>query len=55
MVRYVVPRFKFWFYFNNVYSGYGIVLDSCPEFSLPDGSIGENIIIFGVEIICAYW
>ena len=32
------------------YSGYGMGFDSHPEFLLPDGSYGENAIIFGVEI-----
>ena len=29
------------------YSGYGIGFDSCSEFSFTDGSIRENVIIFG--------
>ena len=32
------------------YSGYGMGFDSHPEFSLPDGSYGENAIIFGVDM-----
>ena len=31
-----------------VYTGYGIRFDSRSEFSLPDGSMGKNVIIFGV-------
>ena len=31
-------------------SGYGIGFDSHSEFSLPDGSMGKNVIIFGVDI-----
>ena len=33
-----------------VYSSYGIGFDLCSEFWLPDGSIGKNIIIFGVDV-----
>ena len=33
-----------------VYSGYGIEFDSRWEFSLPDGSVGKNVIIFGVDM-----
>ena len=29
---------------------YGIELDLHPEFSLPDGSVDKNVIIFGVEM-----
>ena len=29
------------------YSGYGIGFDTRIEFSLPDGSVGKNVIIFG--------
>ena len=32
-----------------VYSGSGIGFDSRPKFSLSDGSVGKNVIIFGVE------
>ena len=32
------------------YSGYGIGFDSRSEFSLPDGSMGKNVIIFGVDM-----
>ena len=32
------------------YSGYAIGFDSRSEFSLTDGSVGKNIIIFGVDI-----
>ena len=39
-----------------VYSGYGIGFDSRSECSLPDGSMGKNAIIFGVDMSsCAYW
>ena len=33
-----------------IYNGYGIGFDSRSEFSLHDGSIGKNIIIFGVDM-----
>ena len=33
-----------------VYSGYIIGFDSRSEFSLPDGSVGKNVIIFGVDL-----
>ena len=33
-----------------VYSGYGIGFDWLSEFSLLDGSMGENVIIFGVDM-----
>ena len=29
-------------------TNYGIGFVSCSAFSLPDGSVGENVIIFGV-------
>ena len=29
-----------------VYSGFGIGFDFCLEFSLPDGNVGKNVIIF---------
>ena len=32
------------------YSSYDIGFDSHSKFSLPDGSIGENVIIFGANI-----
>ena len=32
------------------YSGYGIGCDSHLEFSLPDGSMGKNVIILGVDM-----
>ena len=35
---------------KDVYSGYGIGFDSRSEFSLPDGSMGKNLIIFGFFI-----
>ena len=33
-----------------VYSGYGIRFDSGSEFSLPDGSVSKNVIVFGVDM-----
>ena len=33
-----------------VYSGYIIGFDSRSKISLPDGSVGKNIIIFGVDL-----
>ena len=33
-----------------VYSGYGMEFDSRSEFSLLDGTIGKNVIIFGVHM-----
>ena len=32
------------------YSGYGIGFDSQSAFSLPDGSIRKNVIIFGADM-----
>ena len=32
------------------YSGYGIGFDLQSEFSLPDASIGKNVIIFGADM-----
>ena len=32
-----------------IYSGYSIGFDSPSEFSLPDGCMGKNAIIFGVD------
>ena len=32
------------------YSSYGIEFDSRSEFSLPDGRMGKNVIIFGVDM-----
>ena len=32
------------------YSGYGIGFDSCSEFSLPDRSMGRNVIIFRADL-----
>ena len=32
------------------YSGDGIGFDSRSEFSLPDGTMGENVIIFGADM-----
>ena len=33
-----------------VFSGYGIGFDTCIEYSLPDGSLGKNVIIFGDDM-----
>ena len=33
-----------------VYAGYGIGFDLRWEFSLPGGSIGKNVVIFGVDM-----
>ena len=33
-----------------VYTSYGIGFDSCSEFSLPDCTMGKNVIIFGVDM-----
>ena len=33
-----------------IYTGYGIGFDSRSVFSLPDGSMGKNVIIFGVDM-----
>ena len=33
-----------------LYSGYGIGFDSRSKLSLPDGSLGKNFIIFGVDV-----
>ena len=33
-----------------MYADYGIGFDSYSEFSLPDGSEGKNVIIFGVDM-----
>ena len=33
-----------------VYSGYGIRFNSRSEFSVPDGSVGKNVIVFGVDM-----
>ena len=33
-----------------VYIGYGIGFDSHSKFSLPDGSVGKNVITFGVNM-----
>ena len=33
-----------------VYSGYGVEFDSRSEFSLLDGTVGKNVIIFGVHM-----
>ena len=32
------------------YSGYGIGFDLRAEFSLPNGSMGQNVIIFGHDL-----
>ena len=56
----MVTILKFCFYFKRlvkkvnpdkyVYTGYGIGFDLRSEFALPDGSIGKNFIIFGVDM-----
>ena len=33
-----------------VYTGYGIGFDSLSAFSLPDGSMGRNFIVFGIDM-----
>ena len=33
-----------------VYNSYGIGFDSRSEFSLPDGSVGKNVIIFRFDM-----
>ena len=33
-----------------VYGGYGTGFDSRSEFSLPDGSVAKNVIIFGADM-----
>ena len=38
-------------FYKCVYTGYGIGFDSRSEFSLPDASMGKNVIIFGVDMI----
>ena len=38
-----------------VYSDYDIGFNSRSRFSLTDVSIGKNVIIFGVELISAFW
>ena len=32
------------------YSGYGIRFDTRIEFSLPDSSVGKNVVVFGVDM-----
>ena len=32
------------------YSGYSLGFDSRSEFSLPDGTYGKNVIIFGADV-----
>ena len=32
------------------YSGYGTGFYTCGQYSLPDGSVGKNVIIFGLGI-----
>ena len=36
---------KYW------YPGYGIGFDGRSSFSFPDGGFGQNVIIFGVDMI----
>ena len=40
-----------------IYSSYGIGFDSRSEFSLPDSSVGKNVIIFwsSYELFTEYW
>ena len=33
-----------------LYTGYGIGFDLRSEFSLPDGNVGKNVIIFGADM-----
>ena len=33
------------------YSGFGIGFDTPGQYSLPDGIVGKNVIIFGVDMI----
>ena len=66
----MVTRFKHWFCFlgsvkliknadsdQYKYSGSSIAFKSRSESSLPDGSMGKNVTIFGswYELICVYW
>ena len=38
------------------YSSYGTGFDTRGEYCLPDGSVGKNVIIFGVDMSSsAYW
>ena len=38
------------------YSGYGTRFDTRGEYLLPDGSVGKDVIIFGVDMSSsAYW
>ena len=45
-------RFRFLFYFLKwfIWRCCGIGFDNCIQFSLPDGSVGKNIIIIGVDM-----
>ena len=45
----VLNELKMLIQINIVYTGYGIGFDSRSEFSLPDGSMGKNVIIFGAD------
>ena len=58
-IRYLVTRFKHCFTkdcIKNAYldqyvcSGFDIGFDSWSEFSLPDGNLGKNVIIFEVNM-----
>ena len=40
----MVTRFKY------IYSGYGMRFNSRSEFSFPDGSMGKNVLTFGVDM-----
>ena len=44
----VLNWLKMLIWIKKVYSGYGIRFDSRSEFSLVNGGLGKNIIIFGV-------
>ena len=62
----MATRFKHWFYFRKLlvwscyiknadsdkysYSDYGIGFDTRGHYSLPDGSVGKNVIIFAVDM-----
>ena len=32
------------------YSGFGVGLDTCGQYYLPNGSVGKNVIIFEVDM-----
>ena len=37
------------------YSGYGIGFDGKEIFSFPGGGSGQNVLIFGVDMVCTHW